>query len=214
MIAQRWLAASIGLALAFAARAAPAQQARPQAPVVAAATPEAPGAGGQCVPKQASDALAVCPGGITKFTPKDSKPASVRIGTVSPQQHGQKNLKPGGPTVGIEALRELRGIQIKGRVRQLLVTEIAQLEQLFRATSRNAADRAQLARRLAETYVELENAAIRDKFLAEEKKDAAGAASATKLVGSARANAIKYYTLLANEYKTYPQLDEVLYFLA
>jgi tetratricopeptide (TPR) repeat protein len=214
MVAQRWLAASIGLALAFAARAAPAQPARPQAPVVAAATPEAGGAGGQCVPKAASDALAVCPGGITKFTPKDSKPAGVHIGAVAPQQHGQKGLKPGGPTVGIEALRELRGIQVKGRVRQLLVTEIAQLEQLFRATSRNAADRAQLARRLAETYVELENAAIRDKFQAEEKKDAAGAASATKLVGSARANAIKYYTLLANEYKTYPQLDEVLYFLA
>ncbi len=212
---QRWLAASFGLALALAARPSRAQQARPAAPVVAATAPDAGGAAQQqCVPKQASDALAVCPGGITKFTPKDSKPAGVHFNPIAPQQRGQKNLKPGGPTVGVEAMRELRGIQIKGRVRQLLATEIAQLEQLFRVTSRGAADRPQLARRLAETYVELENAAIRDKFAAEEKKDAAGAASANKLVGSARANAIRYYTLLANEYKTYPQLDEVLYFLA
>ncbi|MCU0680779.1 MAG: tetratricopeptide repeat protein [Polyangiaceae bacterium] len=217
---QRWLAASLGLAFALAAPAASAQQPRPAAPAaspVAAAAPAAAadaGSSQQCVPKQASDALAICPGGITKFTPKDSKPAGVKIGAVSPQQQGQKGLKPGGPSVGVEVTRELRGIQIKGRVRQLLATEIAQLEQLFRVTARGAADRAQLARRLAETYVELENAALRDKFQAEEKKDTAGAASATKLIGSARANAIRYYTLLANEYKTYPQLDEVLYFLA
>jgi hypothetical protein len=210
---QRWLAAALGLALACGARAAAAQQAGPKSVAVAAAAADA-GAGGQCVPKQAADALAVCPGGITKFTPKGDKPSAVRIGAVAPPAQGARNAKPGAPNVTADQLRELRGVQIKGRVRQLLVTEIAQLEQLFRVTSRGAADRPQLARRLAETYVELENAALRDKFQAEEKKNAAEAGSATKLVNSSRSNAIKYYTLLATEYKTYPQLDEVLYFLA
>jgi len=169
---------------------------------------------GVCITKEATDSLAVCPGGINKFTPKDNKPTPPKIGAVNPQKFGTRSLKPGGPTVGTDALRELRGIRIKGKVLKLLINEIAQLEQLFRATGKNAPDRVQLARRLAETYVELENSAFRDKTQAEINKNTGEAEKSKKIADSARSSAIRYYTLISNEYKTYPQLDEVLYFLA
>jgi tetratricopeptide (TPR) repeat protein len=67
---------------------------------------------------------------------------------------------------------------------------------------------------VAETYVELENVAFRDKIEAEIKKDQAAADKAKKTMEGARANAIKYYRVITSEYKTYAQLDEVLYYLA
>src|SRR5262249_27721813 len=74
---------------------------------------------------------------------------------------------------------------------------------------------------------ELESAAFRDKTQAEIDRDslkktnpaAAGqkqtdANNAGNIMQRARANAEKYYTLIKNEYPDYPQLDEVLYYLA
>ena len=51
------------------------------------------------------------------------------------------------------------------------MTEIQGLESLFETTQKNTPDRAELARRLAEAYVELETAAFRDKTEAEIKRD-------------------------------------------
>jgi len=110
--------------------------------------------------------------------------------------------------------RDQRRQAAKDKAAKLLISEIAQLEELWKATSKNAADRVQLARRLAETYVELENASFREKTEADIKKDQAAADKAKKTLEGARLNAIKYYKVVANEYKTYPQLDEVLYYLA
>ncbi|MFO0672077.1 MAG: hypothetical protein U0235_21035 [Polyangiaceae bacterium] len=47
------------------------------------------------------------------------------------------------------------------------MTEIQQLENLFKGTGKSAADRPDLARRPAETYAELEGAAFREKTEAE-----------------------------------------------
>ncbi len=81
-----------------------------------------------------------------------------------------------------------------------IATEIRALESLFAATPRSSPDRVQLARRLAESCVELELASERD-----------GSASAAT---DARKNAIRYYIVVRDEYPSYSKLDEVLYYLA
>src|SRR5262249_16020428 len=101
------------------------------------------------------------------------------------------------------------------------------LENLFETTAKNKPDRPQLARRLAEAYVELESAAFRDKVQAEIKRDelkktnvnAAGqqqtqANQAENVLKAARKKAIDYSHVIVNDYATYSQLDEVLYYLA
>ena len=101
------------------------------------------------------------------------------------------------------------------------------LENLFRTTPQNAPDRVQLARRLAEDYVELESAAFSEKTRAEIDRDslkktnpqAAGqkqaiANQANHIMLAARQKVIDNYTLIINQYSDYSLLDEVLYYLA
>ena len=115
---------------------------------------------------------------------------------------------------------------MQARARALLVTEIQGLERLFKRTPKNSPDRPQLTRRLAEGYVELESAALRDKIAADiaaqdakkKKQDATkfrqDAAAADKILAAARKSAIAYYTLMKTDYPDYSKLDEVLYYLA
>ncbi|MCS6899612.1 MAG: hypothetical protein RMJ98_08040 [Myxococcales bacterium] len=168
-----------------------------------------------CVSEDAKKNIETCPSGIAQFTPKSDKPAGVKIANVVPSEQKLKENKPTNPDVEMaNAQRDQRRTQMRDTAAKLLVSEIAQLEELWKATSKGAADRVQLARRLAETYVELENASFREKTENEIKKDQAAADKAAKVMASARASAIKYYKIIANEYKSYPNLDEVLYYLA
>ena len=196
-----WLTATFGLALGAAA-----------APAFAADGSLGPA----CISDEANKTIAACPDGVKTFTPKDGKPAGVKIAGVIPSEQKTKDNKPKPPDESMSAgQRDARRIAAKDKTMKLLISEIAQLEQLWKATSAKAADRPQLARRLAETYVELENSAFREKTEAEIKKDAAAADKAKKTLEGARANAIRYYTVIVNDYKgTYPNLDEVLYYLA
>jgi tetratricopeptide (TPR) repeat protein len=86
------------------------------------------------------------------------------------------------------------------RQRALVQTEVQGLEQLFAQVAQTAPDRPTIARRLAEDYVELETASIQE-----------GSASAAT---AARAKAIHFYSVIRTEYPSYPQFDEVLYYLA
>lgn len=140
----------------------------------------------------------------------------------------EQSAKAGKPDLEMSAAqRDERKSRLQSRQRALLVTEISRLEALYSTTPKNAPDRSQLMRRLAEDYVELESAAFREKTQAEidrdnlKKSNPQGAAQkqqavvdAEKILKAGRLKAINYYTLLKNEYKTYPQLDEVLYYLA
>jgi TolA-binding protein len=80
----------------------------------------------------------------------------------------------------------------------LVITEIQGLENLFAATPDTAPDRVQIVRRLAEDYVELERANP-------------GTAGSSLRAGAASTKAVRYYTLVRDQYPQYPQLDEVLY---
>jgi TolA-binding protein len=75
------------------------------------------------------------------------------------------------------------------------VTELSGLENLLAATPPGAQDRVQIERRLAEDYVELSRVGRPD-----------AASKATE-------RAIRYYSLIRTDYPTYPQSDEVGYFL-
>ncbi|PIE05888.1 MAG: hypothetical protein CSA75_02385 [Sorangium cellulosum] len=183
---------------------------------------DTPKAGGQaCWSGEAQKNLATCPGsGPTSFNVgTHGKQPRVRFKS-APQKVDLKKRdakkKPGGPSAEIDsfAVRDQRKEALKPRVRALLITEIQGLEQLFKTTPRRAPDRVRIARRLAETYVELENAARRDKTQAQIKKNRKEAAKANKVMRLARKKAIAYYGLIRRQYPSYKKLDEVLYYLA
>ena len=183
-------------------------------------------AGGACISEEAKQSLVACP---------NSGPQSFDVG-----QHGKaptvafhSALGPNGkkeipqPSFDRGEARDDRKNRLVVRQRALLVTEIAGLEDLLRKTAQNSPDRVDLARRLAEDYVELENAAFHEKTQAEidrdalKKKNPSAAAQKqatvdqdTKLMLAGRGKAEQYYTLIKTEYPTYQHLDEVLYYLA
>ncbi len=124
------------------------------------------------------------------------------------------------------AERDTRKTRLQARARALLITEIQGLERLYKNTPENSPDKPQLTRRLAEGYVELESAAVRDKIAADiqaqdakaKKLDASkfrtDSASADKIVKAARLKAIAFYTAMKDKYPKYSKIDEVLYYLA
>jgi tetratricopeptide (TPR) repeat protein len=186
---------------------------------------------GVCIEEKAKQSLNACAvSGPKEFdVGKRGKTPQANFRSAPPPADLKKKdqqTKPGQPTLQ-EAPRDERKSRLQARQRALLVTEIQGLERLFEGTKKNAPDRPQLGRRLAEAYVELESAAFRDKTEAEIKRDnlkksnpqAAGqqqtqANQAAAVLKAARKKAIDYYTLIINEYPTYPALDEVLYYLA
>jgi tetratricopeptide (TPR) repeat protein len=191
-----WMTATLGVAFAASSTALAAD-------------------GPQCIGDDAQKALTVCPEGVKQFTPKSDKPSGIKVGTIAGQDGPKKDNKPKPPDESMSAgQRDVRRAQAKDKTMKLLVSEIAQLEQLWKVTSKSASDRPQLARRLAETYVELENAAFRDKTEAEIKKDADAAGKAKKTLDGSRLNSIKYYKTIIADYPDYSTLDEVLYYLA
>ena len=175
-----------------------------------------------CIDDKAKQSLA-CPGG----GPKDFDGAHGRIGvelhTVAPP--GRTTPPKATPTPWEDPAIAARRLLV--RQRGLLAVEVQRIENLFSTSRKNAPDRLQIGRRLADGYVELESAAFRDKTEAEQRRDllkpknaaAAGAEQtqvneADRIVKAARKRAIEVYTLIANDYPTASQLDEILYYLA
>ncbi|MCA9585436.1 MAG: tetratricopeptide repeat protein [Myxococcales bacterium] len=186
---------------------------------------------GVCIEEKAKKSLNACEiAGPKDFdVGKHGKSPQVNFHSAPPPPDLKKrdqNKKPPMPVVD-SVPRDERKSRLAARQRALLVTEIQGIERLFERTKKNAPDRVQLARRLAEDYVELEAAAFRDKTTAEIKRDEVkkknpaqagqfqtSANQADAVMKAARKKAIQSYTLLINDYPNYGQLDEVLYYLA
>lgn len=199
------------------------------------AAAQAAGAGDVCIMPEAAKKLSTCPGGdAASFNQAAAgKKPKAQFHSAPPPVEAKKRLD-GGPPVGTPSeqmtagQRDERTSRLKARARAMLTTEIAGIESLLSRTPKNAADRPQIIRRLAESYVELESAAFRDKTQAEvDRDDAKKAGDASKaskkqsevdgskrVLEIARKKAIEYYTSLKVDYANYPQLDEVLYYLA
>ncbi len=198
--------------------------------LVAGAVPSARAAD-VCIDEKAKASLNACGGnGPKEFdVGKHGKNPQVNFHSAPPPADLKKRdqqTKPSAPSL-LDAPRDERKSRLQARQRALLITEISGLESLFATTRKNAPDRPQLGRRLAEAYVEMEAAAFRDKTEAEIKRDgfkksnpqAAGqqqtyANDAEKVMKLARKKAIENYTLIVADYPTYASLDEVLYYLA
>ncbi len=186
---------------------------------------------GVCIEEQAKQSLNACAGsGPKEFNVgAHGKAPTVNFKSAPPPADLKKRdqqVKPNQPTLEQgSASRDDRKLQ--NRQRGLLVTEIQGTEALLSRTPKNAGDRITILRRLAEDYVELEAAAFRDKTNAEierdnfKKKDPtkagqkqAAANQAANVMKGARTKAIANYTIIKNDYESYAQLDEVLYYLA
>jgi tetratricopeptide (TPR) repeat protein len=183
-----------------------------------------------CIDNKAKEALSACPNTGPKEMKGGTKKAEVSFHSVTPTADPKKagDGKPKNP--GFEqgsAIRDDRKAKLQNRQRALLITEISKLEELFKTTPKNSADRPQLARRLAENYVELEAAAFREKTQAEIDRDALKKSNPTEagkkqalvqqaagILISARKKAVDYYSLVVKDYPNYQSLDEVLYYLA
>jgi len=126
-----------------------------------------------CIEPKAQESMNACAGGVAPKEFKGSKTPTTNFHSAPPPADLKKRdqqTKPNQPTMQ-EAPRDERKSRLQARQRALLVTEIQGIERLFETTKKNAPDRPQLARRLAEAYVELEAAAFRDKTQAEIKRD-------------------------------------------
>lgn len=183
----------------------------------------------ECIPPETYKAISECPGGPQKFDIHQKRSAAFKSAPPPVEKKEKKDIKPQNPDIqGAGELRDARKSRLQARARALLITEISGLESLYGKTRKKSTDRPQLVRRLAEAYVELESAANRDKTQAEINADDAKnkrdktkydkargeAAKAKKIVDSARQNAIKYYSVMKNDYPDYSKLDEILYYLA
>jgi TolA-binding protein len=214
---------------------------QPLARAAEAATGGASSSGGVCVSDTAKNALSVCPGGPQLKPVQGKQPQMSFHSKVEELKKGDKTNGIGTADVEMAAgFRNQRATALKQRVLALLITEIQQLESLLKATEGRSKDRPMLLRRLAEDYVELENAAFRERTEAEVKRDGfktsnpreagrqqAIANSRKTTMDRARKAAINYYTTLVNDYSgqpsatfatnpppAYPLLDEVYYYLA
>jgi tetratricopeptide (TPR) repeat protein len=183
----------------------------------------------QCVSAQAKKNLDECPAGPSKFD-VEKKRAVAFSSAPPPREVKARQDSAKARDIGATdstAFRDTRTTRLKARARALLITEIQGLERLFKQTKKNSPDRPQLLRRMAEGYVELESAAVRDqtaedvaaedtkkKGPSEAAKHKTAAAQAKKIADAARQSAIKYYTLMKDQYPNYSKLDEVLYYLA
>ncbi len=197
----------------------------------------------ECISAGAKTALSECPQGTLKAS--SAKKPQVSFSTAPSAVSLKKRddqTKPTNPTdMANAAQRDERRAKMQKKSKQLLVTEVQGLESLFADTKKNSPDRPKLARRLAEGYVELEAAAFREQTEAEiraqdakrkknddvAKKETDSANKSKQVVAAARKSAIKYYTLLKDNYSKWclsPNAqdptkstgcgDEVLYYLA
>jgi len=188
-------------------------------------------AGDICIGDQAKAALSACPNNGPQTFVKAGKAPALNFHTAPPPADLKKRdqqTRPNQPSEQMTAgQRDDRKSRLQQRAKGLLVGEIQGLESLNANTPANSPDRLQLVRRLAEDYVELENAGFTEKTQAEIKRDdlkksnPSGAAQqqavanqANTIMLRARTKAEQFYSSITTDFPNYPQLDEVLYYLA
>ena len=181
----------------------------------------------ECLDATAVARLSACPAGLGKKQPGSARRAPFHGAALAARAAKPVEIPkaPGSP----DDLRDPRkATLVKKRIVELVVAETQQLERLLGRTPKKSPDRAQLLRRLAEGYVELEETALSDQtrleLIAEAKRKAKRAVEANKarsdakrrgrIVAGAKKAAIGTYGKLASDYPSHPKLDEVLYFLA
>jgi hypothetical protein len=144
-----------------------------------------------CITEDAKKAINTCPNsGPQSFNVAGHGKAPVVSFHAPPpvKQNALTQTKPTNPSEQMAAgQRDDRKSRLQQRALALLITEIQQLEQLNKATEANSKDRVGILRRLAEDYVELENAAFREKTQSEVDRDEAKKKGNSRLAGEKQA---------------------------
>ena len=131
---------------ASTADAAPPPAAAPAAP----AAPVAASSGAACISETAKNALTSCPGGPQLKPVQGKQPQMSFHSKVEDLKKGTKTIGIGTADVSMLAgIRDQRQSALKQRVLALLITEIQQLESLFKSTDARSKDRPMLLRRMA-----------------------------------------------------------------
>lgn len=117
---------------------------------------------------------------------------------VQPVAKPDPDPKAAGPATAegdtYESILDPRRAKASPRVRALLITELQGLETLFTAASSTSPDRPNIARRLADTYAELEARALADAPADPTTRNN------DKIAKAARDASLKYYVLLTTQY--------------
>jgi TolA-binding protein len=148
-------------------------------------------------------------------------------GAQTPPADAAQCRAPTAPLTDAALVRDSRATRLRPRGRALLVTELEHEEMLLASLPEGSPERARSLRRLAEGYVELENAAAREAAQAGRDRDELAEGStaelarqqaitdqATQAAEMARQRAQMKYTSLTNDYPNYDQRDAALYYLA
>jgi len=170
----------------------------------------------ECIASEATKALTTCPTGVAMKATKKSGVAFLEPDT----QPANKTIDK--PT----SIPMPRGPQLSHKLETILMTEIVALEQQLAKTKINNPNHVTFARRLAESYYELEHIkqdealGLTTRILEGEKKKEnvvalrAQRTKAEALRDKSRARVIELYRLIVDQHGTYAKLDEVLYYLA
>ena len=224
----------------LASNAAHAQKAKPKpkepetttaastsSPATSGPTGSSTGAGwmkagsNECISGDAKKALSACPGGTLKKS-SGKKGGAAFIETDSDNKKGEKKKPDEAKAFDIPRPTP----ELSGKIKTALMTEIVQLETQLTKTKVTSDKHVVIARRLAESYYELEHLEQNDvldlttKILVAKKKGQptasmdADMSKATALRDKSQDRVVFLYRMIADKHPDYTKGDEVLYYLA
>lgn len=149
-------------------------------------------------------------------SPSAAAPAAPEAAASPTQEESQPFLATTGPGwPSPELVRLLRFLDTRQsatgpRARAAVVAELNGLERLVETAPKDSPDRLPLLHRIAEDYVELRSAAMRDEL----RLSGSEAEQASAQVGAARTQAIAHYQLLLEAFPSYSERDDLYLALA
>jgi hypothetical protein len=149
-------------------------------------------------------------------SPSAGAPVAPEAAASPTQEESQPFLATTGPGwPSPELVRLLRFLDTRQsatgpRARAAVVAELNGLERLVETAAKDSPDRLRLLHRIAEDYVELRSAAMRDEL----RLSGSEAEQASAQVSAARTQAIAHYQLLLEAFPSYGDRDDVFFGLA
>lgn len=177
---------------------------------------------GECIAGQAKAVLSACPSGSLKTKPSGKKGGATFLETDVAQPSKEK--KPADKPINIEIPRP--SPEISGKIKTALMTEIVALETQLKKIKPTSEKHVLIARRLAESYYELERLEqgdvldLQTKILLAKKKNTSTAQmeadqkKAMDLRDKSQNRVVELYRMIVDKHDDYAKLDEVLYYLA
>ncbi|MEO7096322.1 MAG: tetratricopeptide repeat protein [Polyangiales bacterium] len=179
---------------------------------------------GECISSEAKKVLAACPAG--SLSKSSGKKGGANFIETDTNQPGKEKKKPDAPT-SKDLTAGRPSPELSGKIKTALMTEIVALETQYAKIKVTSDKHVLIARRLAESYYELERieqAEVLDlttKILLGAKKNDPAVPKMKEDKGKAEAlrdksqdRVVFLYRQIVDKHEDYSKLDEVLYYLA